>query len=53
MKFDEHGIPVGWQQVRLTEEETDALCAAADRGDEEAADRIVNGAYARLYRTYN
>lgn len=49
VRYDEDGIPIGWQQVTLTEAETAALCAAADAGDQETAARIVDGAYARLY----
>ncbi|HWT00221.1 MAG TPA: hypothetical protein VN256_08235 [Pyrinomonadaceae bacterium] len=47
--FDEHGIPYGWQDVRLTEEELDEMCDALDVDDEERAERVVEGAYARLF----
>jgi hypothetical protein len=46
---DDDGIPYGWEDVRLTEEELDAMCDALDRGDEEEAERVVEGAYDRLF----
>ncbi len=47
---DEHGIPYGWEDVRLTEEELDELCEALfEREDEESAQVIVEGAYDRLF----
>ena len=50
--FDDHDddhIPIGWEDVRLTEPERDALCEAADAGDQKTAKKIVDGAYARLF----
>lgn len=46
---DEDHIPIGWEDVRLTEQKIDALCEAVDLGDEETANKIVDGAYARLF----
>ncbi len=43
-------MPVGWESVSLTEEEMDAMIAAADAGDLDLAERIVGGAYAALSR---
>lgn len=37
-----------WEEVRLTDEERDALIEAAERGDVDEADRITDGAYDRL-----
>jgi hypothetical protein len=50
MIIDDDGIPFGWENVTLTEEELDAMCDALDGGDEETAERIVEGAYERLYQ---
>ena len=41
-------IPLGWEMVTFTEAELDAMCDAADVGDIETAERVVDGAYARL-----
>ena len=48
MIFDDDGIPVGWEHVTLGDE-VDAFCDAADRGDRETAEAIVERAYQRLY----
>jgi hypothetical protein len=47
--MDEHGIPFGWEDVTLTEEELLQLSDALDRGEREVADRVVEGAYERFY----
>ena len=49
MLMDEHGIPYGWEDVHLTEEEMDEMCDALDAGDEERAEAIVEGAYEWLF----
>ena len=46
---EEEGIPVGWWDVHLTEDELDRMVAAADRGHMELAEAIVEDAYHRLY----
>lgn len=46
---DADGIPFGWEQVRLTAAELDALVEAAEAGDEDTANAVVAGAYARLF----
>lgn len=46
---DEDGIPYGWEEIRLTGSERNALCDAADAGDIDTADEIVKGAYDRLF----
>jgi hypothetical protein len=46
---DEDGVPYGWQEVRMTEEELDAMCDAAAVGDIDLVDAIVEGAYDRLF----
>jgi len=46
---DEDGVPYGWEDVRMTEEELDAMIAAADAGDFETAEAIVERAYDRLF----
>lgn len=38
-----------WDKVKLTDEELDSLVEAAERNDHQEADRIVNGAYDRLF----
>jgi len=53
IEFDGDGIPFGWQDVRLTEEELDRMVDAAEADDFAAVEQIVEGAYARLYATYN
>ena len=49
MIFDDEGIPFGWERITLTEDELDEMCEAADQGDIEAAELIVEQAYRRLY----
>ncbi|MFL6284489.1 MAG: hypothetical protein ACJ74Q_15195 [Pyrinomonadaceae bacterium] len=49
MIVEEDGRPVGWQEVRLTEDEREALVEAADSGDCGAAESAVAAAYGRLY----
>lgn len=46
--MDDEGRPLGWERVTLGDE-LDAFCDAADRGDIEAAEAIVERAYERLY----
>jgi hypothetical protein len=46
---DEDGIPLGWEMVTLTDSERDQLVEAADVGDIETADAVVEQAYARLF----
>lgn len=48
---DQCNIPFGWELVQLTREELDEMCDAADDGDIEQAQKIVEGAYARLFRS--
>ena len=43
------GVPIGWEIVRLTDSELDQFCAAADVGDHDEAERVVDGAYSRLF----
>lgn len=38
-----------WDMVRLSTDEIDALCDAADAADHDAADAVVDGAYNRLF----
>lgn len=47
--MDEEGRPLDWHRVSLTEEEADLLAMYADAGNVEAAEKVVEGAYARLY----
>lgn len=49
---DENGVPLGWELVTLTEREIDLLVEAADRGDGDECERIVEGAYGRLFGEY-
>ena len=49
MIVDEDGVPWGWWDVRLTPEEWEDFFEAAEAGDLEAVERIVEGAYDRLY----
>jgi hypothetical protein len=49
MLLDDEGRAVGWEDVRLTEEEMDQMCDALELGDEETATAVVDRAYARLY----
>ena len=46
--YDSDGIP-DWQNVRLTKKELKKLCDAADKGDQDTANAIVEAAYERLY----
>lgn len=47
--LDEDGTAFGWELVTLTDEELDQLVEAADAGDIETADAVVERAYARLF----
>lgn len=46
---EDDGIPIGWEDVRFTEEEADALVFYAERGEIEKALEIVDSSYARLF----
>jgi hypothetical protein len=48
--YDNDGIPDGWQDVRLLDEEWEPFFQAAERGNIDAANAIVERAYERLYR---
>lgn len=42
-------LPIGWDEVRLTDDERERFYLAVDRGDQAAATAIVEGAHKRLY----
>lgn len=46
---DNEGRPFGWEMVSLTPRELDALVDAAEACDLDEAERIVEGAYERLF----
>jgi hypothetical protein len=49
LMVDEDGVPYGWQDVDMSKEELDAMCDAAEAGDLETAEVIVERAYDRLF----
>ncbi len=46
--FDDDCVPVGWERVTLGDD-LDAFCDAAEAGDLEKAESIVERAYERAY----
>lgn len=38
-----------WQDVKMTEAELNAMCDAADAGDMETAEKIVDAAWNRVF----
>ena len=48
-EITENEIPVGWELVSLLPSEISAMCDAADIGDIENAEIIIEDAYSRLF----